>query len=82
MFLQALDYLEEHGWVEQFAAPHFSKDGKTFILTLPQKQQADNDYWSHLVMVTNTATGAIRPLTSGPFVVTEIVAWDQDSYLV
>ncbi|XP_015112517.1 venom dipeptidyl peptidase 4 isoform X2 [Diachasma alloeum] len=82
VYTTALDYREEHGWVEQYAAPHFSRDGKTFILILPQKQQSDNDYWSHLVMVTNTASRTTRALTSGTFVVTEIVAWDQDNYLV
>uniref|UniRef100_A0A0C9RFV4 Venom dipeptidyl peptidase 4 n=2 Tax=Fopius arisanus TaxID=64838 RepID=A0A0C9RFV4_9HYME len=82
VYTTALDYHEKHGWIEQFTPPHFSRDGKTFILILPQKQSSDNDYWSHLVMVTNTATGTTRALTSGTFVVTEIVAWDQDNYLV
>ncbi|XP_063983383.1 venom dipeptidyl peptidase 4 isoform X10 [Diachasmimorpha longicaudata] len=82
VYKMVLMYREDNGWIEQYAAPHFSRDGKTFILILPQKQQLDNDYWSHLVMVTNRENRTTRPLTSGTFVVTEIVAWDQDNYLV
>ncbi|XP_039303125.1 dipeptidyl aminopeptidase-like protein 6 isoform X3 [Solenopsis invicta] len=79
----ALSYGEENGWVEQFEAPIFSEDGTSFLLILPQKQKNGSD-WRHVVLVTNATSG--RPtttaLTSGYFVVTEIVSWDrEDSYL-
>ncbi|XP_070531389.1 venom dipeptidyl peptidase 4 isoform X6 [Cardiocondyla obscurior] len=79
----ALSYSEKNGWVEQFEAPIFSEDGTSFLLILPQKQKNGSN-WRHVVLVTNATSG--RPtttaLTSGYFVVTEIVTWDQgDSYL-
>lgn len=78
-----MEYIEKNGWVEQFEAPHFSKDGKEFILILPQKQ-TDNDHWSHLVIVTNINNNSrtTRALTSGAFVVTDILSWDEENSLV
>lgn len=61
----------------------FGEDGTSFILILPQKQK-DGSYWRHVVLVTNATSGkpTITALTSGYFVVTEIVSWDrEDSYL-
>lgn len=80
---QALSYAEEHGWVEQFEPPVFSNDGNSFLTILPQKQE-DNSHWKHVVAITNVSLGRgnVVALTSGHFVVTEIVAWDQEnSYL-
>ncbi|XP_011151258.2 venom dipeptidyl peptidase 4 isoform X3 [Harpegnathos saltator] len=79
----ALSYSEKSGWVEQFEAPVFSDDGTSFILILPQKQKDGSD-WRHVVLVTNATSDnpTATALTSGYFVVTEIVTWDQeDSYL-
>ncbi|XP_054009789.1 venom dipeptidyl peptidase 4-like isoform X2 [Hylaeus anthracinus] len=78
-----LRYVEEHGWVEQFEPPLFSKDGNSFVTILPQKQP-DNSHWRHVVGITNVSSGkaSTAALTSGRFVVTEIVSWDQEnSYL-
>lgn len=83
LFFQALSYAEEHGWVEQFEPPVFSKDGDSFLTILPQKQN-DGKHWRHAVAITNVSSGnaASTALTSGYFVVTEIVSWDeQNSYL-
>ncbi|XP_015595104.1 venom dipeptidyl peptidase 4, partial [Cephus cinctus] len=79
----ALSYVESDGWVEQFDAPHFSKDGTAFLLILPQSQGEDGD-WRHLVLVTNATSGSPSTiaLTSGTFVVTEIISWDEDSNYV
>ncbi|XP_020285677.1 venom dipeptidyl peptidase 4 isoform X2 [Pseudomyrmex gracilis] len=79
----ALSYSEKNGWVEQFEAPKFSADGTSFVLILPREQK-DGSNWRHVVLVTNATSG--RPtttaLTYGYFVVTEILAWDQeDSHL-
>ncbi|XP_076681327.1 venom dipeptidyl peptidase 4 isoform X3 [Andrena cerasifolii] len=76
-------YFEKHGWVEQFEPPVFSKDGNTFLTILPQKQSDTRD-WRHVVAITNVSSGkpASTALTSGHFVVTEIVSWDEEnSYL-
>ncbi|KAL7305171.1 hypothetical protein TKK_0002566 [Trichogramma kaykai] len=74
----ALEYKEKHGWVEQFIPPLFSKDGNSFLLILPQKQN-DNDYWRHVTLVSEATSPAPKTtaLTSGLFVVLEIVSWDE-----
>lgn len=80
---QALKHSERHGWVEQFEPPMFTDDGDSFLTILPQKQH-DASYWRHAVAITNVSSGKTRSfaLTSGRFVVTEIVSWDQkNSYL-
>ncbi|XP_043250210.1 venom dipeptidyl peptidase 4-like isoform X2 [Colletes gigas] len=76
-------YFEEHGWVEQFEPPLFSDDGNSFLTILPQRQENDS-HWRHVVAITNASSGraTTSALTSGHFVVTEIVSWDQEnSYL-
>ncbi|KAF7397902.1 hypothetical protein HZH68_009124 [Vespula germanica] len=79
----SLTYIEKHGWVEQFEAPLFSKDGTSFLLILPRKQKDGTD-WRHLVLIKNATSGdpITISLTSGYFVVTEIVAWDQENSYV
>ncbi|XP_043476742.1 venom dipeptidyl peptidase 4 isoform X2 [Leptopilina heterotoma] len=77
-----LSYAESKGWVDQFEPPVFSKDGTAFLLILPQKQ-GDSGDWKHLVLVTNaTAETKTTALTSGTFVVTEIISWDEDSHYI
>ena len=80
---QALAYKERNGWVEQFVPPLFSKDGTSFLIILPQKQGNRGD-WRHAVMVSNATSKypEITSITSGLFVVTEIVAWDEDNHYV
>lgn len=81
--LQALKHFGNHGWVEQFEPPVFSDDGDSFLTILPERQH-DDSYWRHAVAITNVSSGKPRrdALTSGRFVVTEIVSWDQkNSYL-
>ncbi|KYN15672.1 Dipeptidyl aminopeptidase-like protein 6 [Trachymyrmex cornetzi] len=78
-----LSYSERNGWVEQFEAPRFSEDGMSFLLILPQIQKNGSN-WRHVVLVTNATSGrsVTTALTSGYFVVTEIVSWDREnSYL-
>ncbi|CAK9800503.1 Venom dipeptidyl peptidase 4 [Anthophora quadrimaculata] len=79
----ALSHFEKHGWVEQFEPPMFSDDGNSFLTILPQRQH-DASHWRHAVAITNVSSGRPKStaLTSGRFVVTEIVSWDQEnSYL-
>ena len=79
----ALDYRERNGWVEQFVPPLFSKDASAFLLILPQNQ-SEGGAWRHVTMVTNATTNSPKSmaLTSGHFVVTEIVAWDEENNFV
>ncbi|KAH0563923.1 hypothetical protein KQX54_008121 [Cotesia glomerata] len=73
---------EKHGWVSQFDPPLFSHSASEFLLIEPRKQK-DNEFWMHLLMVTNaTTSSAVRELTFGSFTVTRIVGWDQDNSLV
>jgi len=60
-------------------APTFNDDGTSFLLILPQRQE-DGSNWRHAVLVTNATSGSpfATALTSGYFVVTEIVSWDQE----
>ncbi|XP_017885602.1 venom dipeptidyl peptidase 4 isoform X2 [Ceratina calcarata] len=79
----ALSHSEKRGWVEQFEPPMFSDDGDSFLTILPQRQH-DASYWRHAIAITNITSGKprIAAITSGRFVVTEIVSWDQqNSYL-
>lgn len=78
--ITALSYIESNGWVEQFEPPLFSKDGTAFLLILPQSQ-GDKGGWRHLVLVLNATTSspATIALTSGTFVVTDIVSWDEEN---
>ncbi|XP_014205083.1 venom dipeptidyl peptidase 4 isoform X2 [Copidosoma floridanum] len=79
----ALEYKERNGWVEQFVPPLFNRDGTAFVLILPQKQGNRGD-WRHAVMVSDATSSypKVTALTNGLFVVTEIVAWDEDNHYV
>ncbi|XP_044001063.1 venom dipeptidyl peptidase 4-like [Aphidius gifuensis] len=75
---------QKNGWIIENGAPHFINNATEFLIILPQKQ-IDNDYWNHLAIVKinktdgNTVT---NNLTSGRFVVTEIIGWDEKKSLV
>ncbi|CAD6227686.1 GSCOCG00001366001-RA-CDS [Cotesia congregata] len=72
---------EKHGWVSQFDPPLFSHSASEFLL-IESRKQKDNEFWMHLLMVTNATTSpAVRELTFGSFTVTSIVGWDQDNSL-
>lgn len=79
----ALAYKEKNGWVEQFVPPLYSKDGTSFLIILPQEQSNKGD-WRHVVLISNATTNApkVTALTSGLFVVAEIVAWDEENHYV
>ncbi|XP_044003397.1 venom dipeptidyl peptidase 4-like [Aphidius gifuensis] len=77
-------YAEKEGWLSPGSPPKYNKDASKFLMILPQKQ-FDNDYWYHLAIVSINTTNnypAIRYLTSGTFVVTKIVGWDEKKSLV
>ncbi|KAJ8679458.1 hypothetical protein QAD02_015245, partial [Eretmocerus hayati] len=76
----ALAYKEKNGWVEQFVPPLFSKDGSSFVLILPQKQ-GTRGFWRHVVLMEEVTSKSpkVTALTSGLFVVTEILAWDEEN---
>lgn len=73
---------EPNGWLELFTPPKFSKDGSKFLLILPQNQGNSAGSYRHLTITNREEDGTTRALTSGKFVVTEILAWKEDSNLV
>ncbi|XP_044001215.1 venom dipeptidyl peptidase 4-like [Aphidius gifuensis] len=76
--------VQKNGWISSSTYPYFNNNATEFLIILPQKQ-FDNDYWNHLVMVKiNEIDGnsVMYPLTSGRFVVTNIVEWDVEKSLV
>ncbi|XP_011494919.1 PREDICTED: venom dipeptidyl peptidase 4 isoform X2 [Ceratosolen solmsi marchali] len=81
--ITALSYKEKNGWVEQFVPPLYCKDGTSFLLILPQKQSNYGD-WRHVILVKNVTSNSpkIIALTSGLFVVTEILTWDEENHYV
>ncbi|KAF7996711.1 hypothetical protein HCN44_002357 [Aphidius gifuensis] len=79
-----LKIVQNNGWIAASTEPYFNNNANKFLIIIPQKQ-FDNDYWNHLVMVKiNEIDGnsVMYPLTSGRFVVTEIIAWDEQKSLV
>lgn len=65
-----------------FTPPKFSKDGSRFLLILSQDQGNSAGSYRHLTITNREEDGTTRALTRGKFVVTEILAWNEDSSLV
>ncbi|XP_044001598.1 venom dipeptidyl peptidase 4-like [Aphidius gifuensis] len=83
-YSKVLKIVQNNGWIAASTEPYFNNNANKFLIIIPQKQ-FDNDYWNHLVMVKiNEIDGnsVMYPLTSGRFVVTEIIAWDEQKSLV
>lgn len=72
--LQILETREERGWVDLFVAPLFASGGSKLALILPQTQGSAGDF-RHVTMIDKS--GLPTALTSGKFVVTELLAWDE-----
>lgn len=68
--------------MELFTAPIFSADGSKFLLILSQDQGNSLGSYRHLCLVNREASGTITALTKGTFVVTEILAWDENNDLM
>ncbi|XP_053689574.1 venom dipeptidyl peptidase 4 isoform X2 [Sabethes cyaneus] len=66
----------DQGWLELFSAPIFNKDGSHFILI------SSVDGYRHVTMMPTEAKGSSEPITSGKFVVQDILKWDAESNLI
>ncbi|XP_055533740.1 venom dipeptidyl peptidase 4 isoform X2 [Wyeomyia smithii] len=63
------------GWLELFSAPIFNKDGSHFVLI-----SSVNGY-RHVTMIPTAVKGS-EAITSGKFVVQDILKWDAESNLI
>lgn len=75
---------QKNGWIIENGFPYFINNATEFLIISPQKQ-FNNDYWNHLMLVKINITNGnsvTRNLTSGRFVVTEIIGWDEEKSLV
>lgn len=73
---------ETSGWVDLFKPPIFSKDGSKMLVILSQNQGNNLGSYRHLTMLERKVDAEAQPLTSGRFVVTEILGWNENNDLV
>ncbi|XP_067001471.2 venom dipeptidyl peptidase 4 isoform X2 [Anabrus simplex] len=65
------------GWLDPIAAPMFSTEFRRMILVTPQDQGDGDGKYNHVTLVQlSRGRALVKPLTSGKFSVTELVAWD------
>lgn len=72
---QIMSYKERHGWI---SLPEIivSPDSTHLGLILPREQEGNLGNYRHLVKVNISNPSNPKPLTSGKFTVTELLAWD------
>ena len=66
---------ESNGWIDLYAAPKFSSNGRQFLMIVPTKQDEAGKF-KHLVIYDRDSK-TIRPLSSGRWEVTEILGWNE-----
>ena len=71
---------QENGWIEIAPPPTYS--GNVFIQILPSLQESDSRHYKHIAKIDPAQTGDPMFLTSGNFVVTEILSWDDVNSLI
>ncbi|XP_055708807.1 venom dipeptidyl peptidase 4 isoform X3 [Phlebotomus papatasi] len=76
-----LSLISSDGWVEFFDAPLSSADGSEIAFIASQPQSGDAGSYRHLTVL-STDSGATRAVTSGRFVVTEVLQWDPVSNVI
>lgn len=78
---KVLDLSSATGWIDFFKAPTFNKNGTQFLYIAPQLQKEVNDSYQHLTLV-SVDSGKQTPITSGEFVVLEVLHWNEDTNTV
>ncbi|KAK5646663.1 hypothetical protein RI129_005127 [Pyrocoelia pectoralis] len=73
---------QSNGWLELFTPPKFSKDGSKFLIIQSQDQENGAGAYRHLTIYSTSSNNPGKPLTSGLYVVTEILEWDEENDLV
>lgn len=76
-----LNLKSKTGWVDFFKPPTFNQNGSHFIYIAPQFQKDANDSYAHLTLV-SIETGKETPITSGEFIVFELLYWNDDTNTV
>lgn len=76
-----MDLSSATGWIEYFITPTFNKNGTQFLYIAPQLQNESHDSYQHLTLV-SVDSGKQTPITSGEFVVLEILHWNEDTNTV
>lgn len=71
-----------NGWLELFTPPFFSKNGSQLALILSQEQGSEAGAFRHIVLYNTDENANGQAITSGKFVVTEIVGWNHEDDLM
>uniref|UniRef100_A0AAG5DHZ4 Venom dipeptidyl peptidase 4 n=1 Tax=Anopheles atroparvus TaxID=41427 RepID=A0AAG5DHZ4_ANOAO len=69
------------GWLDLFSAPVFNGAGTHFLVIASQNQGSAGGY-KHITMISTTEPRSAVALTSGKFVVQDILKWDAATNLV
>ncbi|XP_058833388.1 venom dipeptidyl peptidase 4 isoform X2 [Topomyia yanbarensis] len=73
--IEVREFQADGGWLELFSAPIFNKDGSQFVLISSSEQ------YRHVMMIPTAVKGG-EAITSGKYVVQDILKWDADSNLI
>lgn len=60
----------------------FNRNGSEYVIILSNDQGGDVGGFRHVMLFNTSKNARGEPLTSGKFVVTEILDWDEDDDLV
>jgi len=71
---------QENGWIEIAPPPTYNVD--VFIQILPSLQDSDSRHYKHIAKIDPSQNPKEIFLTSGNFVVTEILSWDKENGLI
>lgn len=77
-FHQILDSSSSTGWVNFLKPPTFNENGSQFVYISSQFQKDANDSYPHLTLI-SMDTGKQTVLTSGKFVVLDVLHWSEDT---
>ncbi|KAF5295430.1 hypothetical protein FQA39_LY13091 [Lamprigera yunnana] len=73
---------QPQGWIELFSPPKFNTDGTKLVIIQSQDQGNEEGSYRHVTLYDRIADSLGKPLTSGLFVVTEILEWDNKNDLI
>ncbi|XP_059608400.1 venom dipeptidyl peptidase 4 isoform X2 [Phlebotomus argentipes] len=76
-----LSMTSSDGWVEFFNPPLVNADGSQLAFIASQPQGSNAGSYRHLTLLP-TSSGTSQALTSGRFVVTEVLQWDTDANVI
>ena len=72
------EYKQPNGWIEP-ATPKIFNDNGTRVVTIEPHLENDGRYYDHLIMIEGSES---YKLTEGKIVVTDVLAWDEDTETV